>query len=105
MRTTVILFLFVCAISLGAFAAGPPATYTKSCQSCHGADGNPSAMGQKMGAPALAAPEVQKLTDDELSKSILTADGHKKFPHNFAGKGMTPEQAKELVAYIRTMKK
>jgi mono/diheme cytochrome c family protein len=103
MRITVILMIL--ALSCVAFAGGPPATYTKSCQSCHGPDGNPSVSGQKMGAPALGSPEVQKLTDDQLSKSILTAEGHKKFPHNYSAKAMTPEQAKEIVAFIRTLKK
>src|SRR5436305_12839114 len=79
MRTTVILILIIAALSLGAFAGGPPATYTKSCQSCHGADGNPSAMGQKMGAPAFSSADVQKMSDAQLTKAILTVEGHKKF--------------------------
>ncbi|HSE50218.1 MAG TPA: c-type cytochrome [Terriglobales bacterium] len=98
-------FVIILALSCGAFAGGPPATYSKSCQSCHGADGNPSAAGAKMGAPAFSSAEVQKMSDDQLAKSILTSEGHAKFPHNYSAKGMTPEQAKEIVGFIRTLKK
>ncbi|MBI2678666.1 MAG: cytochrome c [Candidatus Koribacter versatilis] len=104
MRITVLLLVLVLAAG-SAFAGGPPATYTKSCQSCHGADGKGSPAGVKMGAPDFASAGVQKMTDDQLSKAILTSEGHKKFPHNYATKGMTPEQAKEIVAYIRSLKK
>ena len=103
MRITV--FLLVLALSCAAFAGGPPATYTKSCQSCHGADGTPSPAGAKMGAPAFSSADVQKLSDDQLAKAILTSEGHVKFPHNYSTKGMTQEQAKEIVAFIRTLKK
>src|SRR3954469_18243274 len=98
-------FVIILALTCGAFAGGPPAAYVKNCQTCHGADGNPSAMGQKMGAPAFSSADVQKMSDAQLTKAILTAEGHKKFPHNFSTKGMTPEQAKEIVAFIRTLKK
>ena len=101
----IIAILIILAVSTAAFAGGPPATYTKSCQSCHGADGTPSAAGAKMGAPAFSSADVQKMSDDQLSKAILTSEGHVKFPHNYATKGMTPEQAKEIVAFIRTLKK
>jgi len=103
MRITVLLLVVVLAGT--AFAAGPPAAYTKSCQSCHGVDGKGSPAGVKMGVPDFTSAAVQKMSDDQLSKAILTSEGHKKFPHNYGTKGMTPEQAKELVAYIRTMKK
>ena len=101
----IVLLLVIVLIAGSAFAAAPPATYTKSCQSCHGADGKGSAMGTKLGAPDLGSVAVQKMSDDQLSKAILTAEGHKKYPHNYSGKGMTADQAKEIVAYIRTFKK
>src|SRR4051812_35116611 len=102
MRITVLLLVLVLA---GTAFAGAPATYTKSCQSCHGPDGKGSPAGVKMGTPDFTSADVQKMTDDQLSKAILTSEGHKKFPHNFSAKGMTPEQAKEFVAYIRSLKK
>lgn len=102
MRITVILLII--ALSTVAFAA-PPASYVKNCQSCHGADGTPSAAGAKMGAPAFSSADVQKLSDDQLSKAILTSEGHKKFPHNYSTKGMTADDAKQIVAFIRTLKK
>ena len=99
MRITVILLII--ALSTAAFAA-PPASYVKNCQSCHGADGTPSAAGAKMGAPAFK--DVQKLSDDQLSKAILTSEGHAKFPHNYSAKGLTADDAKQIVAFIRTLK-
>lgn len=102
MRITVILLII--ALSTVAFAA-PPASYVKNCQSCHGADGNPSGAGAKMGAPALGSAEVQKLSDDQLSKAILTSEGHAKFPHNYSTKGLTADDAKQIAAFIRTLKK
>ena len=102
MRITVILLIL--ALSTAAFAA-PPAAYVKNCQSCHGADGTPSAAGAKMGAPAFSSADVQKQSDDQLSKEILTSEGHAKFPHNYSAKGMTADDAKQIVAFIRTLKK
>ncbi len=104
MRTTVILLVVALACA-AAFAGGPPASYTKNCQSCHGADGTPSAAGAKMGAPVLGSADVQKLTDDQLSKAILTSEGHAKFPHNYSTKGLTADDAKQITAFIRTLKK
>ncbi len=104
MRITVIL-LVVALTCTAAFAGGPPASYTKNCQSCHGADGTPSPMGAKMGAPVLGSADVQKLTDDQLSKAILTSEGHVKFPHNYSTKGLSADDAKQIVAFIRSLKK
>lgn len=99
---TIVLIMF---LATAVLAAEPPATYVKSCQSCHGADGKPTAVGQKMSAPELGGAEVQKLTDDQLYKSIASTEGHTKFPHGYEKKGMTAEQIKELVKFIRTLKK
>jgi len=103
MRIKVILL--VLALSGAAFAGGPPASYTKNCVSCHGVDGTPSKAGAGMGAPVLGSADVQKMTDDQLEKAILTSEGHKKFPHNYSTKGLTADDAKQIVAFIRTLKK
>jgi mono/diheme cytochrome c family protein len=77
-------------------AAGE-ATYKAKCAMCHGADGK--------GKPAmktqdLASADVQKKSDADLS-GIITS-GKPPMP---AYKTLTPEQVKDLVAFIRSLKK
>jgi hypothetical protein len=54
-----------------------------------------------MGMKDLASPEVQKMSDDELTAVI--ADGKDKMPSY--RKSLKPEQIKELVDYIRSLTK
>ena len=76
--------------------------YKKDCAMCHGADGSGnSPMGKKMGVRNLTSEEVQKQTDAQLTQIIDKGKG--KMPAY--GQKLKPEQLKELVAYIRGMKK
>jgi mono/diheme cytochrome c family protein len=76
--------------------------YKTKCSACHGADGKgDTAMGKKMGLRDFASPEVQKMSDDELTAAI--ADGKNKMPSY--KKSLKPEQVKELVGYIRSLAK
>jgi mono/diheme cytochrome c family protein len=69
---------------------------------CHGADGRgDTPMGKKTGARDFASPEVQKQTDAQLIE--ITAKGKNKMPGY--EKKLTDDQIKQLVAYIRTLKK
>ena len=52
-----------------------------------------------MGLRDFASPEVQKMSDDELTAAI--ADGKNKMPSY--KKSLKPEQVKELTAYIRDL--
>jgi cytochrome c6 len=76
------------------------ATYKAKCAGCHGADGTGSAMGKKMGVHDFTSADIQKMSDEELS-DVITNGRNKmpKFP------SLKPEEVKELVAYIRAMKK
>jgi cytochrome c6 len=88
--------------SAPAAADDAAATYKAKCSACHGADGKgETPMGKKMGIKDLASPEVQKMSDDELSAVI--ADGKNKMPSY--KKSLKPEQIKELVGYIRSLAK
>jgi mono/diheme cytochrome c family protein len=49
----------------------------------------------------LASPEIQKMSDDELTAAI--ADGKNKMPSY--KKSLKPDQIKELVEYIRSLTK
>jgi cytochrome c6 len=77
--------------------AAAEATFKTKCAGCHGADGK--------GKPAMktrdwSSADVQKMSDADLA-AIMT-NGKGAMP---AFKTMTPDQVKDMVAYIRTFKK
>ena len=78
------------------------ANYKAKCSACHGADAKgETPAGKKMGLKDLASPEVQKLSDGDMTEII--ADGKNKMPSY--KKSLKPEQIKELVGYIRSLAK
>ncbi|MGA2173718.1 MAG: cytochrome c [Verrucomicrobiota bacterium] len=83
------------------------ALYEKECVKCHGADGKgQTKMGQKLGAKDYTDPKVQDaLKDDDAVKAIK--EGLKKDDKTLMkpAEGLTDDQIKGLVAYIRTFKK
>ena len=97
------------AASLNASAAADGAAlYTKSCASCHGADGKgETKMGKKIGAKDYTSAKVQAdLKDDAAIKAIK--EGYKDKDGKEVMKpteGMSDDDAKALVAYMRTFKK
>jgi cytochrome c6 len=78
-------------------AAGE-ATYKAKCAGCHGADGKGRA---SMANSDLTAADVQKKSDADLG-GVITNGKPPKMP---AFKSLTPEQVKDLVAFIRSLKK
>lgn len=93
--------LVVCLLLAPALFAEDGATVFKSkCAMCHAVDGNGNTpMGKKLGIKSLAAPEVQKLTDDQLQQTIVKGKG--KMPS--FDKKLTSDQLKALVAHIRAL--
>jgi len=95
------------AVSLGlsakpAAADDAAATYKSKCAMCHGADGKgETPAGKKMGAHDFGAPEVQNMSDAELTQ--IMEKGKNKMP-GYAGK-LKDSEIKELVAYVRTLAK
>lgn len=76
--------------------------YKTKCAACHGADGKgETTVGKANKVRDLGSADVQKQSDDELSGRIGIGKG--KMPAY--GKSLKPEQIKELVAYIRSLKK
>ena len=78
--------------------AAAEATYKAKCAACHGADGKGK---DALKTQDFASAAVQGMSDAELT-TIIT-DGKGKMPAY--GKSLKPEQIKDLVAYIRTLKK
>ncbi len=99
-------------LSIPAYAAvdAGKAIYDQSCIHCHGiaGKGNPVQDGfWKMKIPRLNAAYVQNKSDNELRNVIL--NGRRKMPPVLQGVDhrtkVTPEQAADLIDYIRTLKK
>jgi mono/diheme cytochrome c family protein len=85
------------------------ADYTKQCVSCHGPDGKgKTKMGEKLGIKDLTDPKVQKeFTDEQAIKDIsegLKDEKTGKVLMPAKKDKLTPEQIKDVVAYVRTLK-
>lgn len=78
--------------------AAAEATYKAKCASCHGPDGKGK---EAMKTKDLASADVQKMSDADLSAIIANGKPPKMPPY----KTMTPDQVKDMVAYIRSFKK
>jgi len=82
--------------------SGGQALYKTKCAGCHGADGKgQTAMGKANNIRDLGSADVQGQSDDAIAGII--GNGKGKMPAY--GKSLKPEQIKDLVGYIRTLKK
>jgi mono/diheme cytochrome c family protein len=81
------------------FAADGPALFKANCAMCHGPDGTgDTPAGKMLKVKVLGSPEVQKLTDAEIAKTI--SDGRGKM-RAFKDK-LSADDVKALVAFVRT---
>ena len=82
------------------------ALYNSTCRTCHNGNGDgKTAAGQKMVIPDLRSSHIQKMSDDELFQTIGNGFEHKQYPHTYLRKGMTEVQVRQIVSYLRTLKK
>jgi cytochrome c6 len=102
-----ILGLLLC-VAFGVLAlpargqGGGEALYKSRCAACHGADGKgQTSMGKANGIRDLGSADVQSQSDDAIAGIISGGKG--KMPAY--GKSLKADQIKDLVAYIRTLKK
>ena len=105
MRTFTLSLLILAggAIAFGADADAGKGIYMKACRGCHGADGTPNAgiaKSQGVTMKHLGDPDVQKMTDADLKKAIVEGFGKMK-----PVRSVTPAQADDVVAFMRTLKK
>jgi mono/diheme cytochrome c family protein len=106
MRMILITFTAMTICSAGASAADAKAgqeVFTKSCKSCHGADGsgNPAiAKMMKVDLKSLGSADVQALSDGDLGKIVTDGKGKMKPVKTVSGTAVD-----NVVAYVRTLKK
>jgi mono/diheme cytochrome c family protein len=96
-----LLFVMVLMIALPAavFADGA-ATYKAKCTACHGADGSgQTPVGKSLKLQDLRSAEVQKLTDEEMTK--ILSDGKGKMPAT----KLSADDIKAVIGYVRSLKK
>lgn len=109
MKTTKLVIL-IAAIAVALFLIVPSLSWADDggtlfkakCAACHGADlaGKPAAK-----APSLVSDDAKKASDAELTDMIANGGKDKKAMHAFANKGVTPDQIKMVVSYIRDQQK
>jgi cytochrome c553 len=103
-----LLFGILLATALSAGAADAKANYEKDCAKCHGSDGKgDTKMGKKLGAKDYTDPKVQAELKDEAAFKA-TKEGLKDKEGKVLMKpseGLSDEEIKALVAYMRTFKK
>lgn len=96
------LALFLILPSLSWAAEDGATVYKTKCAACHGADlgGKPAAK-----IPSLISDDAKKVSDADLTDAISSGGKNKKASHAFANKGVTPDQIKMVVSYIREAQK
>jgi cytochrome c553 len=94
---TIAVGLFILIPNLSWAADDGASLYKAKCAACHGADaaGKPAAK-----IPSLVSDEAKKASDDELAKDVT-----EKPKHPATIKSLTPDQAKMIVTYIRSLQK
>ena len=97
----VIPLAFALAFSASAVAQNAETLYKGKCAACHAADGTGSAVGKKLGVHDFHSPEVQKMSDADLTAAIEKGKG--KMPGY--EKTLKPDDIKGLVAHIRALGK
>jgi mono/diheme cytochrome c family protein len=90
-----------------AAAADAKANYEKHCQKCHGADGKGlTTMGKKLGAKDYTDAKVQDAVKDaDAIKAIKEGLKEKDKTLMKPAEGLSDEEIKDLVAFMRKFKK
>src|ERR1700730_7243942 len=106
MRTLTITFALIGVSTVTALAADAKAgqaAFSKSCKSCHGADGTPNpaiAKMMKVDMKSLGSAEVQAQSDGDIGKVITEGKGKMKPVKSVSGPAV-----ENVIAYVRTLKK
>ena len=100
MKRLAITATILALIALPLLAADDAATlFQTKCSACHGKTGAADTpMGKAKNIKDLGSADIQKLTDDQLTDFIANGKAH-----GFKAKGLTDDQIKSLVGFIRTL--
>jgi cytochrome c553 len=103
----VLTVVVLAGMALSASAGDAKALYEKECAKCHGTDGKgDTKMGKKVGAKDYTDAKVQaEMKDDKAFKAIKEGlkEGDKTLMK--PTQGVTDDEIKALVAYMKTFKK
>ncbi len=96
------IMLFILVPSVALTADDGATLFNAKCAACHGVDGagKPAAK-----IPSLISDEARKATDADLTDGVANGGPGKRATHAFQTKGVTPDQIKMIVSYIREMQK
>jgi cytochrome c6 len=101
-RTTTLAVILTLLAAPALLAEDAAALFKTKCQACHGPNGSgDTPMAKKLGVKPFSSPEVQKLTDAQITTTIRNGKGKMV---GFNGK-LTEDQIKGLVGLIRCFKK
>ncbi|HYG24094.1 MAG TPA: cytochrome c [Verrucomicrobiae bacterium] len=108
MKKMILIAGLLCVSLLNSSAADGKEVWTKSCAKCHGAEGKgETKMGQKLGVKDYSSASVQDaLTDAAAVKAVKEgfADKDGKVVMK-PSEGLSDDEVKGVVAYLRTLKK
>ena len=97
-KTTITVLAIIAAFIFSTIAyADGAVVFKQKCIACHGANAT--------GLRDLGSPVVQKLTDEQLADFIGNGGPSKKPAHSFKAKGLSDDDIKAVVTYIRSIKK
>jgi mono/diheme cytochrome c family protein len=109
MKTTLFAMLAVLSLAYlpGTARAGGAELFDKKCAGCHGKDAKAgTTMGKKLNMRDLTNPKVQQDSTDAMWEKLILegvkgAGGKNVMPAT----KITPEEAKEVIKFVRTLKK
>ena len=83
--------------ALAVAAEDGAALYKKRCAGCHGSQGE--------GKTSMKAPSLKTTTKDanQIVEHLVKGEPASKAPHNKGISGLTPEQAKTIAQYVKTL--
>jgi len=106
MKRLVILAAVLAVFAVPVMAADDGAAlFQTKCAACHGKAGlGDTGIAKAKKIPSLASDEVQAKTDAQLTTIIATGPEGVK-GHDYKAKGLTDDQVKALVTFVRSLKK
>jgi mono/diheme cytochrome c family protein len=109
MQKTAWLVIFIGTVAVlicanRALAQDSKTIYGQKCARCHADDGSghtPAASKMKM--PDLRSKRIRDMSDADLYNTIAQGTQHRDYPHAFLYTGLTEEQIRGVVKYVRAL--